>query len=40
LKEKLDVDEEQIESWLKILEEQKVIKIERHFGKIKLKYVR
>jgi len=40
LEEKLDVDGEQIEEWLKILENQKVIKIERHFGKIRLKYVR
>ncbi len=40
LEEKLEVDGEQIEEWLKILENQKVIKIERHFGKIRLKYVR
>ena len=40
LEEKLDVKREQIEEWLKILENQKVIKIERHFGKIRLKYVR
>jgi len=40
LEEKLDVDREQIEEWLKILENQKVIRIERHFGKIRLKYVR
>ncbi len=40
LEEKLDVSEEQIEEWLKILEKQKVIKTGRHFGKIKLEHVR
>lgn len=40
LEEKLDIGGEQIEEWLKILEKQKVIKIEKHFGKIKLEYVR
>lgn len=40
LEEKLDVDGEQIEEWLKILVKQKVIKIEKHFGKIKLEHVR
>ena len=40
LERELDVGSEQIEEWLKILEKQKVIKIGKYFGKIKLEHVR
>jgi predicted transcriptional regulator len=36
-KDKFGVSEEQIENWISVLENQKIIRLEKHFGKITIK---
>jgi len=37
VKKKLGVGPEQIEEWIQVLENQNIVKIERHFGRLKIK---